>query len=116
MPLTPIQKEVLGLLAANRSAESHFARGIVINSADDSARFSHDFDIFHELAEEVVRASERDVETLTHAGFQVDKVSRSGEWEHQSTFRKARINRRKEVLEIDWAADSAFRFFPVQKD
>ena len=60
----------------NRSEESHFAGGIVLNSADDSARFSHDFDIFHELAEEVTRASNRDVESLRRAGFQVETPSR----------------------------------------
>lgn len=116
MPLTNFQKQALGILAGNRTAESHFAGGIVLNAADDSARFSHDFDIFHEMAEEVVRASERDVASLLSAGFQVEKVSRAGEWEHESTFRKARISRSSEVLEIDWAADSAFRFFPIERD
>lgn len=29
------------------------AARLVLNAADNSARFSHDFDIFHELAEEV---------------------------------------------------------------
>ena len=56
MPLTTLQKEVLVILAGNRSEESHFAGGVVLNVADHSARFSHDFDIFHELAEEVTRA------------------------------------------------------------
>jgi hypothetical protein len=116
MPLTALQKEVLGILAGNRSEESHFAGGIVINAADDSARFSKDFDIFHELAEEVTRASDRDVESLRRAGFQVDPIDRYGEWQKESTFRKARIRRGGEILEIDWAADSAFRFFPVERD
>ena len=57
MPLTVFQKEVLGVLARNRTEESHFAGGIVLNAPDDSARFSHDFDIFHEIAAEVGRAS-----------------------------------------------------------
>src|SRR5207253_10806654 len=110
MPLTALQKEVLTLLAANRSEESHFAGRTVLNAADDSARFSYDFDIFHEVAEEVTRASNRDLETIRGAGFQVETLSRYGEWEKESTFRKAKITRRNEVLEIDWAADSAFRF------
>lgn len=116
MPLTALQKDVLSVLAANRSEESHFAGGLVLNADDDSARFSHDFDIFHELAEEVTRASNRDVESLRAAGFQVETPSRYGEWEKESTFRKARVTRALEVLEIDWAADSAFRFFPVERD
>lgn len=116
MPLTALQKDVLAVLAGNRTEESHFAGGIVLNAADDSARFSHDFDIFHELAEEVTRASDRDVETLRHAGFEVETPSRYGEWEKESTFRKGRIKRSGDEVEIDWAADSAFRFFPIERD
>lgn len=116
MPLTALQKDILTVLAENRSEESHFAGGIVLNAADDSARFSHDFDIFHELAEEVTRASNRDVESLRRAGFAVETASRRGEWERESAFRKARVNRGTESVEIDWAADSAFRFFPIERD
>src|SRR5262249_35669931 len=81
MPLTDLQKGVLAVLAANRSEESHFAGGIVLNAPEDSPRFSRDFDIFHELAAEVVRASESDVVSLRAAGFTVKIVSRYGEWE-----------------------------------
>ena len=116
MPLNTLQKDILAVLAANRSEESHFAGGIVLTVADDSARFSRHFDIFHELAEEVTRASNRDVESLRRAGFQVDTPSRYGEWEKDATFRKAKIRRGNESVEIDWAADSAFRFFPIERD
>ena len=116
MPLTTLQKDILAVLAGNRSEESHFAGGIVLNAADDSARFSHDFDIFHEVAEEVARASNRDVGTLRQAGFQVETPSRYGEWEKDATFRKAKVSRGGESVEIDWAADSAFRFFPIERD
>ena len=81
MPLTPFQKEILAVLARNRSEESHFAGGIVLNAAADSARFSHAFDIFHELAQEVTRASNQDVQSLRQAGFQMETPSRHGEWE-----------------------------------
>ena len=116
MPLTPLQKDVLAILAANRSEESHFAGGVVLNAADDSARFSHDFDIFHEIAEEVTRASRCDVENLRNAGFEVETPSRYGEWEKDATFRKARVRRAGSSVEIDWAADSAFRYFPIERD
>ena len=116
MPLTAFQKEVLAVLAGNRSEESHFAGGLVLNAPDDSARFSHDFDIFHELAEEVTRASNRDVNSLRAAGVTVETPSRYGEWEKEATFRKARVSRGGQTIEIDWAADSAFRFFPIERD
>jgi hypothetical protein len=37
MPLTTFQKDVLAVIASNRSAESHFAGGLVLNATDDSA-------------------------------------------------------------------------------
>jgi hypothetical protein len=116
MPLTALQKDILAVLAANRSEESHFAGGIVLNVTEDSARFSHDFDIFHELAEEVTRASNRDVDSLRLAGFVVETPSRHNEWKEDVTFRKAKVRRGEESVEIDWAADSAFRFFPIERD
>jgi hypothetical protein len=116
MPLTALQTDVLAILARNRSEESHFAGGIVLNAAPDSARYSHDFDIFHELAEEVASASNADVASLRQAGFQVETPSRYGEWEKPATFRKAKLIRGAETVEIDWAADSAFRFFPIERD
>ena len=118
MPLTSLQKDVLAVLAGNRSAESHFAGGILLQSPEDSPRFSRDFDIFHDVAAEVVRASARDVESLRVAGYTVHTVSRHGEWERDATFRTAHVRgaHSTEVLEIDWAADSAFRFFPIEPD
>jgi hypothetical protein len=39
-----------------------------------------------------------------------------GDWEQPATFRKARASREGVSVEIDWAADSAFRFFPIESD
>ncbi len=114
MPLTALQHEVLRVIAANRSEESHFAGGLILHATENSARFSHDFDIFHEAAEEVASASRRDVESLRAAGYQVDETV--GDWSQPVTFRKATLIQGKEKLEIDWAADSAFRFFPIVRD
>ena len=114
MPLTTFQKDVLAVIAANRSEESHFAGGLVLNSDPDSPRFSHDFDIFHELADQVADASERDAKVLSDAGFEVIRLV--GDWDKPCNFRKARIARADSSVEIDWAADSAFRFFPIERD
>jgi hypothetical protein len=117
VPLTAFQKNILGVLAANRSEESHFAGGILLNAPEDSPRFSRDFDIFHDAAAEVVRASERDVASLRAAGFDVVTISRSGEWERDTTFRRATVAGEADAgVEIDWAADSAVRFFPIERD
>ena len=114
MPLTAFQKDVLAVIAANRSEESHFAGGLVLNAASDSARYSHDFDIFHEAAEHVASASKNDTAMLLEAGFSVERVA--GDWEAPTTFRKVVISRAGSSVEIDWAADSAFRFFPIEPD
>lgn len=116
MPLTVFQKDILAVLAANRSEESHFAGGVLLHASDDSARFSRDFDIFHDVAAEVVRASERDVASLRVAGYTVDTISRYGEWERDATFRRALVRGDDASVEVDWAADSAFRFFPIERD
>ena len=114
MPVTPFQHEVLCVIAANRNELSHFAGGLVLHTDADSARYSHDFDIFHEAAEDVARSSGADVATLRAAGYEVSQLA--GDWEKPDTFRKARVFRGQDHVEIDWAADSAFRFFPVEKD
>ena len=107
MPLTAFQSEVLAVVAANRSEESHFAGGLVLNAAADSARYSHDFDIFHEAAAEVTRASVADAAALRAAGFTVEP--QRSEWTEDTGFRKAKVSRDSDTVDIDWAADSAFR-------
>lgn len=117
MPLTDFQKSVLAIIVAHRNETSHFAGGLVLNADAASVRFSHDFDIFHEEASEVVRCSDRDVESLRQAGFKVTPVSRYGEWEKEAVdFRKALVAGEGGTVEIDWAVDSAFRFFPIERD
>ena len=114
MPLTSLQKQVLRVLAASRSESSHFAGGLVLNATDDSPRDSRDFDIFHEAEAEVAKASDRDVAALRAQGYEVETVA--GNWRNPTGFRKARLVHEGEELQIDWAADSAFRFFPIQPD
>jgi hypothetical protein len=93
---------------------SHFAGGLLLNATKESSRYSHDFDIFHEIALEVHEASSMDVKTLREAGYTVECIV--GDWEKPVTFRKARASREGVSVEIDWAADSAFRFFPIESD
>lgn len=114
MPLTQLQNDVLQVIAANRSEDSHFAGGMVLNAADDSARYSHDFDIFHDAEEEVMRASNADLASLRAAGYQVE--TRTGDWSNPCSFRKAKLTRGNDELEIDWAQDAAYRFYPIQPD
>lgn len=116
MPLTNFQREVLDTIVHHRSETSHFAGGLVLNAAEDSARFSHDFDLFHDAVEDLVIASERDTRTLEEAGFEVQRINRDGAWDKAVSFRKAVIKRADNKVELDWAQDSAFRFFPIVPD
>jgi len=116
MPLTGFQKEVLEVVVANRSELSHFAGGLVLNAPEESARFSRDFDIFHDAVEDLAASSERDIDSLRAEGFEVDLIDRETSWLKPSSFRKARIHRGGDSVELDWAQDSAWRFFPIVRD
>ena len=113
MPVTLFQRAVIQVLLAQRSPESHFAGSLPLHVVSESPRFSRDFDLFHDAEAELIRASEADEQALIGSGFQ---VQRTGLW--STAFRRARVGRlsEEESVEIDWAIDSAVRFFPVLKD
>jgi hypothetical protein len=110
MPLTAFQSETLRLLAARRSPESFLAGGTVLNSGLDSPRYSKDLDIFHDVETSVVTSAETDAATLRQAGYEVEWLLR------QPLFQRAEVIRSGNRLLIEWLFDSAFRFFPVERD
>lgn len=82
----------------------------MINRGAESSRFSEDLDIFHDVAASVAASAESDVAALRAAGFDVAWTLRG-----EAIFRaEARLG--GDSLRLDWAADSAFRFFPVRAD
>lgn len=109
MPLTAFQTEVLRLLARNRSPESYVAGGIALNAAE-SVRWSADVDLFHDVEQAVIRASELDVRTLEAAGWTVQQEL----W--TPTYRRAWIKRQGGGVKLEWCQDSAWRFFPIERD
>lgn len=110
MPLTPLQKEILRLLAGHRNPDSHVGGGAAINRSADSPRFSSDVDLFHDVAEGVLAAAEADTALLLQRGFGVEWLLRL------PNLQRARITRGADVLRLDWVFDSSFRFFPVLPD
>jgi hypothetical protein len=110
MPLTVIQLEVLKAISANRSPESHIAGGVALNYAPESPRFSEDIDIFHDVEEAVIKASDRDVGCLETAGFTVERQI----W--TPLFRRITASKLGQSVKIEWAQDSAWRFFQIQQD
>ncbi|MGO8701826.1 MAG: nucleotidyl transferase AbiEii/AbiGii toxin family protein [Limisphaerales bacterium] len=110
MPLTAFQSETLRLLAARRSPESFLAGGTVLNAANDSPRYSKDLDVFHDVETSVAASAETDAATLREAGYGVEWLLQ------QPLFQRAEVVRSGDRLLIEWLFDSAFRFFPVERD
>ena len=110
MPLTPIQALALRTIAANRGPDSYLAGATVLHRGPDSPRFSQDLDLFHDLADSVARCAEADAASLGDAGFELTWLLRA------PAFFRAVLSREGEQLRIEWAQDSAFRFFPVEED
>jgi hypothetical protein len=110
MPLTAFQSETLRLLAARRSPESFLAGGTVLNAGADSPRYSKDLDIFHDIEASVAASAAADAAVLQQAGYAVQWLLR------QPMFQRAEVIWNGNRLLIEWVFDSAFRFFPVERD
>jgi hypothetical protein len=89
---------------------------MVLNAPATAARYSKDFDLFHDLVADVTTYSERDVAALQAAGFEVVKVTKYGGWDKPTSFRQAIVRRGGIEMALDWAHDAAFRFFPIVRD
>jgi hypothetical protein len=80
------------VLAAGRSPDSYLAGGVALNRA--GPRFSSDIDA-HALAEAGLKLSWRRI---------------------QPGRRQAEVQGLGEIMQLEWVADSDFRFFPAQED
>lgn len=100
------------MLTGLRTPASHFAGSLPLHIHPDSPRYSHDFDIFHDAEEELTKASDADVAGLAADGLELERIVWTG------TFRKVRVKSpgKEETLDIDWAFDSAVRFYPIIAD
>lgn len=110
MPLTSIQAAVLKAIAANRNPGSYLAGATVLHRQPGSPRYSHDIDLFHDLQESVAQSAECDTETLRAAGYGVRWLLRT------PLFARAVVTAENQQIKLEWAQDSAFRFFPVIED
>lgn len=110
MPLGDFEKSTLRLLAANRNPESYVAGATVFLRREDSLRQSQDIDLFHDTAESLRHAATQDAIVLEKSGYHLDWTER------QELFRRAVVSKGGQATKMEWAYDSAFRFFPVQPD
>jgi len=109
MALTHFQRTVCRLLAEARrtSGESYIAGGVALNVLTAAGRVSRDVDVFHDTDAAVNAAWQQDRTLLEREGFAV-RVLRE-----RPSFVEAEVSRAAERLRMEWARDSAFRFFPL---
>ncbi len=108
MALTDLQRDILRVLAGNRSETSYMAGGAALNR--DWPRLSDDFDIFHDTDDEIGPSAERDMRSLTAAGFNVSvDIQIYGLVE-------ATVSRHGERTILQWMSESRTRFMPLVRD
>jgi hypothetical protein len=112
MALSPYQIDVLRTLAARRKAggESYVAGGVALNCALATPRLSRDIDLFHDTAEALAVSWSQDRIALASAGHAVTVVRES------PSFVEALVARGTQRVLVQWARDSAYRFFPLRED
>ena len=110
MPLGDFEKNILRLLATNRNPESYVAGATVFLRREDSHRQSQDIDVFHDTVQSLKQAATQDTTVLQSNGYTL-------EWaETQETLQRTTVSKDGRSTKMEWAYDSAFRFFPVQPD
>jgi hypothetical protein len=109
LALTDFQREVCRLLAERRirSGESYVAGGGALNELLQAPRRSRDIDLFHDTAEALASSWQSDREQLLARGFAIEVLR------ERPTFVEAVVARGEEAVVVQWAQDSAYRFFPL---
>lgn len=112
MALTAFQRDVCRLLAAARRAtgESYVAGGVALSVALETTRLSRDLDIFHDTTEAVARSWDRDRATLEASGYALRTLR------ERPGYVEAMVSLHGHDLIMEWARDSAYRFFPLVED
>jgi len=107
--LTEFQRGVCHLLADNRirSGESYVAGGAALNELLHAPRRSRDLDLFHDTEQALAASWSSDRAELEAGGYTVSVVR------ERPTFVEAEVRRDGDVVIVQWAHDSAYRFFPL---
>jgi hypothetical protein len=109
MALTEFQRTLCRLISRHRIelGESYVAGGVALSALIRSARISRDIDLFHDTREAVQKAWDADRALLLSSGYKVD-VRRE-----RPAFVEAVVSKARGSVLLEWAVDSAFRFFPL---
>lgn len=112
MALPKHQIAVLRILAERRKrgGESYVAGGVALNQVLGASRVSRDIDLFHDSDEALAASWTEDRQSLLADGFSVEPIRES------SPLVEALVGKDGEQVLIQWARDSAYRFFPLMED
>ncbi len=112
MAVTRFQCDVLKLLARQRRqrGESYVAGGVALNLLLEAARRSRDIDLFHDTDAALGATWAADRELLRTHGCEVTVLREA------PAFVEAMVRRGAEGTAMQWARDSAYRFFPLVED
>jgi len=112
MALTEYQRGILALLAEQRieRQESYLAGGAALTVAAASSRISMDIDLFHDSREALLATFEDDRRILSGAGYSVEPRRQF------PSFVEAIVRRAGSSVVVEWAVDSAFRFYPLVRE
>jgi Nucleotidyl transferase AbiEii toxin, Type IV TA system len=107
--VTAFQRRLCKLLAATRiaSGESYVAGGVALNELLATPRRSRDIDLFHDTDAALQSSWEADRALLNANGYDVTVLR------ERATFVEARVSSGHDRVLVEWARDSAFRFFPL---
>ena len=110
MVLTRLQRDVCRLLAETRvaSGEGCVADGASLNEMLSAERISRDADLFHDSDGALAASWRADHALLESHGFEVLVVR------ERPTLVEAEVGQGSDRVRVEWARDSAFRFFPLQ--
>jgi hypothetical protein len=109
MALTEYQCSILRLLAGERKrhGERYVAGGVALNELPSAPRLSRDLDLFHDTDEAIAASWEADSKALIADGNALTVIREA------PSFIEAVAARGSERTAIQWAWDSALRFFPL---
>ena len=109
MALTRFQREVCRFLGERRiaSGESYIAGGSALNEITGGGRISRDLDLFHDTRTALAATWTADRDALRRGGFEIEIV------QERPAFVEALVRGDADSVLLQWAHDSAFRFFPL---
>ena len=112
MAITEFQRQICKLMSRNRISQgtSYVTGGVALNTLIESARVSRDIDLFHDTETAVQSAWKSDRELLELSDYSVEALREI------PSLVEATVSKAGQTVLMQWARDSAFRFFPLLTD